>query len=556
MNNIKKISEWEIETPDGFKDFEGIIESKHIVSYNIVLNNKIKIRATEDHLFLTKSGIVLAKDLEVGNLLILKNGIDKIKSIDIIEEEEIFYDIINVNSKDNLYYANDITVHNCLYIDEMAFLPRHVQKEFMASTYPVITSGKNTKIIITSTPNGIGDEFHRLYKDGLAKANDFNISIYDYKWIPEHNNAEWKQQTITNLGSEERFKIEYECQFLASTFSVFDYHVLQDIEKGVIDPVFNIEGIGLKLYSEELKEIISNAESIYNDEKTGNVINIKDAYLNMAKKKKNRFITIDTSEGLGGDYAVANFMKFDLENHKIIQEGVLRSNVLDIESFASYVYSLAELLGNPFVFYENNNKSGGEFGRIFVNELGYNNVYYNSKRKEYGIRTGRNKGSSVKTFKTLIENNIFQINDEETFIELNYFEESPIGSGKFKASTGYTDDILMSLVVFCSVYKKEKDMFALLFGKGSVIDYMLNPKIEAEEEISDDKIETKIEKLLNNRINQKKQERLYDYEWEKKIYENMNIDLEKLQEAGVNVSFFKTPAGSNEKDTKNKNIFY
>ena len=43
---------------------------------------------------------------------------------------------------------------NLLYLDEFAFVEN--AEEFYTATYPVVTSGKDTKVIITSTANGVG----------------------------------------------------------------------------------------------------------------------------------------------------------------------------------------------------------------------------------------------------------------------------------------------------------------------------------------------------------------------------------------------------------------
>ena len=46
---------------------------------------------------------------------------------------------------------------NLLYLDEFAFVEN--AEPFYTGTYPVITSGKNSKVIITSTANGVGNMF-------------------------------------------------------------------------------------------------------------------------------------------------------------------------------------------------------------------------------------------------------------------------------------------------------------------------------------------------------------------------------------------------------------
>ena len=55
---------------------------------------------------------------------------------------------------------------NLLFLDEFAFVER--ASEFYTSTYPVISSGRDTKVIITSTANGIGNTFHKIWEGGCS----------------------------------------------------------------------------------------------------------------------------------------------------------------------------------------------------------------------------------------------------------------------------------------------------------------------------------------------------------------------------------------------------
>ena len=47
---------------------------------------------------------------------------------------------------------------NLLFLDEFAFVEDAAK--FYTSTYPVVSSGEDTKVIITSTANGVGNVFH------------------------------------------------------------------------------------------------------------------------------------------------------------------------------------------------------------------------------------------------------------------------------------------------------------------------------------------------------------------------------------------------------------
>ena len=42
-----------------------------------------------------------------------------------------------------------------LYLDEFAFVPSNIAEDFFTSVYPTISSGETSKILISSTPNGM-----------------------------------------------------------------------------------------------------------------------------------------------------------------------------------------------------------------------------------------------------------------------------------------------------------------------------------------------------------------------------------------------------------------
>lgn len=67
--------------------------------------------------------------------------------------EQIVYDLLNV-SDGSEYLTNGVTSHNCLVLDEAAFIPKHVADDFMSSVFPVLSSSKDSQAIMVSTPNG------------------------------------------------------------------------------------------------------------------------------------------------------------------------------------------------------------------------------------------------------------------------------------------------------------------------------------------------------------------------------------------------------------------
>lgn len=112
--------------------------------------------------------------------------------------------------------------YNCLLLDEFAFVPPNVADEFYASTFPTITSGKQTKIIMVSTPNKM-NLFHKFWVDAQNKENDFHPIFVHWSQVPGRDEA-WRQATIRNIGGPEKFAQEYECVGPDTTVTVRDTH--------------------------------------------------------------------------------------------------------------------------------------------------------------------------------------------------------------------------------------------------------------------------------------------------------------------------------------------
>lgn len=95
-----------------------------------------------------------------------------------------------------------------LYLDEFAFVPTNIAIDFMTSVYPTISSGKNTKIFITSTPDGM-NLFYKMVEDAKHKRNDYKYIEILWDRVPGRD-KKWKEETIRNT-SAEAFRQEMEC---------------------------------------------------------------------------------------------------------------------------------------------------------------------------------------------------------------------------------------------------------------------------------------------------------------------------------------------------------
>ena len=97
---------------------------------------------------------------------------------------------------------------NLIYLDEFAFVPTHQQHEFFASTYPTISSGNTTRVMITSTPRGM-NLFYKIWTDAIEARNEYEAIEVHWSDVPGRDEA-WKKQTIENT-SEDQFRQEFEC---------------------------------------------------------------------------------------------------------------------------------------------------------------------------------------------------------------------------------------------------------------------------------------------------------------------------------------------------------
>ena len=85
---------------------------------------------------------------------------------------------------------------NFLYLDEFAFVEN--AEEFFKSTFPTISSGAETKIVISSTPNGL-NLFHKIFSEAKAGQNDFFPFEIAWDQVPGRDEV-WKKQQLEILG--------------------------------------------------------------------------------------------------------------------------------------------------------------------------------------------------------------------------------------------------------------------------------------------------------------------------------------------------------------------
>ena len=311
---------------------------------------------------------------------------------------------------------------NLVYLDEFAFVPSTVQDEFFSSVYPTISSGRSSRVLITSTPNGM-NMFYKLWHDAEKGFNDYATVSVNW-WDVPGRDEEWKEQTIRNT-SEKQFAVEFECEFLGSSDTLIDAHKLRHLV--FENPIEHNEN--LKIFEKPIPEHIYT-------------------------------LTADTSRGVGNDYSA--FVIFDVTQVPYKVVATYKSNTIAPVLYPKAIYNAARAYNNAQVLVEIND-IGQQVADILHNDLEYESIIsaqwkgragqivgggFGGGDSQLGIRTTpAMKRVGCAMLKTIVENDRMIINDFDILSELTTFVANKRGTN-FEAEQGQNDDLAMCLVFF------------------------------------------------------------------------------------------------------------
>ena len=295
---------------------------------------------------------------------------------------------------------------NLLFLDEFAFVENDAQ--FFTSTYPVISSGKDTKVIITSTANGIGNVFHKIWEGAQQKTNNFQPFRVDWWDVPGRDDK-WKEETIANT-SRLQFDQEFGNTFFGTGDTLINAETLMGLRAK--DPI-QVKGDAL-IY----EEVVPKHEYV---------------------------VVVDVAKGRGQDYSTFNVV--DISTRPFKQVAVYRNNLISPILFPDFIYKFAKAYNNAYVVVEAN-----DAGQVVCNglyhDLEYENFHVESAVKSSGLgieMTRKVKRIGCSSFKDLLENNKIEIVDQQTILEISTFESK---GQSYEASSGNHDDLVMNLVLF------------------------------------------------------------------------------------------------------------
>ena len=295
---------------------------------------------------------------------------------------------------------------NLVYLDEFAFVDQAT--EFYTSTYPVISGGKTSKVIITSTANGIGNMFHKLYEGAIQNTNEFVPYRVDWWDVPGRDEA-WKQTTIENT-SPLQFDQEFGNSFHGTGNTLLSADCLLALRAS--EPIAYWDN--LNIYKRPLED-------------------------------HNYIMTVDVSKGRGQDYST--FTVIDVTVNPFEQVCVFRDNTMSPLLFPDVIYKYATYYNMAYVVVESN-----DAGQVVCNglyyDLEYENVFVESMIKANAIgitMTRKVKRIGCSNIKDIMEQKKLIIHDEDTIREMSTF----IAKGaSYESDFNSNDDLMMNLVLF------------------------------------------------------------------------------------------------------------
>jgi hypothetical protein len=314
--------------------------------------------------------------------------------------------------------------YNLIYLDEFAFVPRNIQDQFFASVFPTISSGQTTKLIITSTPNGM-DLFYKIWIDSEQGRNSYGRVDVHWSDVPGRD-SDWKDEMIRNT-SIDQFRQEFECEFLGSSNTLIHPSVLSRLV--FFNPTEELYGV--KVYEKPIPD---------------------HTYV----------CTVDVSEGLGLDSSAFTIIDVSVVPYKVV--ATYKSNNMSELLYPTLLANVGEYYNNAAILVETN--IGSQVVNILHQDLEYENVIMTraSGRKgivlgggnmqsRLGIKTTKStKRIGCSNIKSMIESDKIILNDYDI---INQFSTYVVDGSSYNAEEGHHDDLVMCLVLFAWMVSQE-----------------------------------------------------------------------------------------------------
>ena len=308
-----------------------------------------------------------------------------------------------------------------LVLDEAA----HIEnlEELWTGLYSTLSTGG--RCVALSTPNGVGNWFHKTFVDSDAGKNDFFPTTLPWDVHPDRD-EEWFKKETKNM-SRRQIAQELQCNFNMSGETVIDPQNIIELESRVCIPKYRA-GFDRNYYIWE-------------------EFNPENSYLLVA----------DVARGDGRDYSA--FQIIDVTNMVQVAE---YQGKLDLDHYAKVLYDAGQEYGSCMLVVENNNIGYSVLTKLA--DMEYSNLFYSTKGSNDYVDPilAESMSNSIPGFTTsmksrpliiakleeFIRNQLITVNSNRLLNELKTFIWH---NGKPEAMKGYNDDLVLSMAIACWV---------------------------------------------------------------------------------------------------------
>ena len=343
--------------------------------------------------------------------------------------------IVSATTTDNTGRGMSISL---LYCDEFAFVAPNIAEEFWTSISPTLATGG--RAIITSTPNSDEDTFATIWKQAEQKFDDHGneqelgingFHSFTVQW-DEHpdRDEEWREAEMGRIG-EERFRREYQCEFL-----VYDETLINSMTLATMEGSKVVVNMGQTRWYDKIKP-----DATY-------------------------VVGLDPSMGTGGDYAAIQII--ELPTYK--QVGEWRHNTTAIPGQIRVLKDICDYiaarLNNPTgIYWSVENNAIGEAALLVINDFGEENIpglFLSEPMRKGHVRkfrkgfntTHSSKLTACSKLKVMIENNKLELTSAPLISELKNFVA--VGT-TYRAKLDESDDLVSALLLCLRIISVLRD---------------------------------------------------------------------------------------------------
>ena len=121
FTEIIDVTDYEVETDDGFADIVSINKTIPYLKYIIKTSSGKELECADDHILFTEElEEKFAKDFVAGDKIYTINGIETVTDVINTNEYEEMYDLALSDDSNHRYYTNSILSHNTLIANKLA----------------------------------------------------------------------------------------------------------------------------------------------------------------------------------------------------------------------------------------------------------------------------------------------------------------------------------------------------------------------------------------------------------------------------------------------------